>query len=467
MSSNEEKQSYQSKKTSWINWFIPLLLILVALAFLLYYPASSPNQDATTPTTQSSSQESEFSAKGIANSLVSTFFNGTDEDKNEQIRALESTLVDLNEQHSSPSSTNAITSSTASKALQTLRDSNLNQAIETLIEAANQQTDPRNAAETWINIGNIQNLTSAPQALLAYQRARELDPNNSNAWNRKGHIHRQLKQLEKAEIAYKKVQQLNTQSTENQAVSLVNFGLLNQSKGNYQAAEGAFLKSLKIYSEHDDDAGIASTSENLASLYKHKNELKKAEAYYLKALQMHQKLAHTQQMASTHAALGALYQSTKNIDKARQHYQYALDISLNNNLQGDIANLYSNLGIIAEQSNQPNKSKDYFEKSLLINQQIKRSAGTADQYSNLATLNRKQQNYAAAEDFHKKAIQIHTQNKHKNGIISQQINLGFLYKVWNKTDKACEIWKSSLALLQNDQSKRTERVVELIKTNCP
>ncbi len=460
--SNDEQQSYQTKKTRWINWFIPLLLVLVALAFLLYYPASSSKQTITKPVT-TDTQEGEFSVKGIANSLVSTYFNGTDEDKNEQIRALENTLTYLNEQHLS----DPTTLSTASKTLQKLKSSNLNKAIETLIASADQQTDPRNAAKTWVNVGNIQNLTSAPQALLAYQKACELDPYNSNAWNRKGHLHRQLKQFEKAEIAYKKVQQLTTQSTANQAVSLANFGLLNQSKGDYQAAEEAFLKSLSIYSALNNDAGIASTSEHLASLYKHQNEAQKAETYYLKALQTHQKLAQIQQMATTHAALGNLYQNTKNLEKARQHYQYALDISLNNNFQGDIANLYSNLGIIAQQNNQANLSKDYFEKSLLINQQIKRATGTADQYGNLAILNRKQKKYAIAEDFHKKAIQIHTQNKHKNGVISQQINLGFLYKIWNKTDKACEIWNSSLTLLQNDQGNRTKRVSQLINSNCP
>ena len=464
--SNKDTQSYQSKKTNWINWFIPLLLIIVALAFLFYYPTSNVKKD-TERTTTNKVQDGVFSAKSIANSLVSTYFNGTDENKNEQIRALENTLTSLNEQYLLDPNTQ----STASKTLQLLKDSNLNQSIQTLIASADQQTSPRNAARTWINVGNIQNLTSAPQALLAYQKACELDPNNSNAWNRRGHLHRQLKQLEEAERAYKKAQQLtqkNTEeSTESKAISLINFGLLNQSKGDYQAAEDAFLESLRIYTNLKNESGIASTSENLASLYKNKGDLKTAEAYYLKALQVHQKLAHTQQMATTHAALGNLYQSNKDLEKARQHFQYALDISLNNNLQGDIANLYSNLGIIAQQDNQVDKSKEFFEKSLQINQKIKRTASTADQFGNLAILNRKQKKYAVAEDFHKKAIHIHTQNKHKNGVVSQQINLGFLYKIWNKTDKACAVWKNSLALLQDDQGKRSERVSQLIKSNCP
>lgn len=466
MNNDQQQQSYQTKKTNWINWFIPLLLVIAALALLLYYPSSDPKKDMT-QSVASDTQAGGFSVKAIAGSLVSTYFNGTDEDKNEQIRALENTLTDLNEQYLQDPNT----SSTASKTLQQLKDSNLNTSIQTLIASADQQTNPRDAAKTWINVGNIQNLTSTPQALLAYQKACELDPYNSKAWNRRGHLHRQLKQFEESELAYKKAQQLthkNTEeSTENKAISLVNFGLLNQSKGDNQAAENAFVQSLRIYIDLNNESGIASTSENLASLYKNKGDLKTAEAYYLKALQVHQKLAHTQQMATTHAALGSLYQSNKKLEKARQHFQYALDISLNNNLQGDIANLYSNLGIIAQQDNQVDKSKEYFEKSLQINQKIKRTAGTADQFGNLAILNRKQKKYAAAEDFHKKAIQIHTQNKHKNGVISQQINLGFLYKIWNKKDKACDVWKNSLALLQDDQGKRSERVSQLIKSNCP
>lgn len=487
---HKQEQSYTAqKKTHWINWLIPSILVLSAIAVLIFYPSSDPVDVGTSSSTNEPVEDNSgyasdnqandaFPIKEIANSLVSTFFNGSDEDRNEQVRALENTLAYLNNWRSKANSTEASTTpktpltpltpltTTASKTLKELQENNLNEAINTLVAAADQQVNPRNAAKIWINIGNIQNLTSAQQALLAYQKASELDPDNSNAWNRRGHLHRQLNQFEAAEKAFKRVQKLTSQSTANQAMSLANFGLLNQSKGDYEAAEKAFHESLNIYTEIDNPAGMASTSENLASLYKHKGALDKAETYYLKALNIYQKQQQFQQIASTHAALGSLYQGQKLPEKARHHYQQALEISIENNFQGDIASLYSNLGILAQQANQLEKSKELFEKSLQINQQIKRSTGTADQYGNLAILNRNKKNYAAAEDFHRKAIQIHVQNKHKNGIISQYINLGFLYKAWNKTDKACEAWRKSLGLLQSDQSKRAERVTHLIEANC-
>lgn len=481
---HKQEQSYTAKKkTHWINWFIPSILVLSAISVLFLYPSSDPVETGAsgltkepfndnTESVSDNKTDDNFPGKEIANSLVSTFFNGSDEDRNEQVRALENTLTYLNNWHTETSTTDTSTTSTSTltstaiKTLKELQENNINEAINTLIASADQQVNPRNAAKTWINIGNIQNLTSAQQALLAYQKASELDPDNSNAWNRRGHLHRQLNQFEAAENAFKRVQNLTSKSTANQAMSLANFGLLNQSKGDYEAAEKAFHESLKIYTEIDNHAGMASTSENLASLYKHKGELDKAETYYLKALEMHQKQQQNQQIASTHAALGSLYQGQKQPEKAQYHYQQALEISINNNFQGDIASLYSNLGILAQQGNQLEKSKELFEKSLQINQQIKRTAGTADQYGNLAIINRNKKNYAVAEDFHRKAIQIHVQNKHKNGIISQYINLGFLYKAWNKTDKACEAWRKSLDLLQNEQNDRAERVMRLIEANC-
>lgn len=465
--SHREEQSYKAKnKTHWINWFIPLILVLSTFAFLVFYPVSDNIKKDSPPSVTIDNSDSQ--TKEIANSLVSTFFNGSDEDKNEQIRALENTLSNLknSSQGNSNNPSSETSTDTAKKALKELKNNSINEAIETLIASANQQIDPRSSAKTWVNIGNIQNLTSAKQALLAYQKATGLDPYNSNAWNRKGHLHRQLKQFDKAEIAYKKVQQLTNKSTVNQAVSLANFGLLNQSKGDIEAAEEAFLKSLQIFTNLNNEPGQASTSENLASLYKHKNELEKAETYYLKALQIHKRNNHPQQTVNIHTTLGSLYQNLKKIPNALDHYEEALKVSTRNNLPRDTASLYSNLGILAQQNNQQAKSKEYFEKSLQINQQIKRSSGTADQYGNLAIINRNKKNYAVAEDFHNKAIQIYTQNKHQHGVISQQINLGFLYKAWNKKDKACEAWRKSLDLIQN-KSNRAERVKQLLKTTCP
>ena len=434
-----------------------MLLVAVALATLILYPAPEPVKATPKPVAV---VHKEFSANKIALSLVSTFFNGSDDDKAEQVLALEKTINHLNTDTSKNSKT----------ILNDLKNNNLSSAIQGLTTKANKQKKPQESAKFWVHIGNIQNLTSTKQALQDYIKASNQDPDNSNAWNRQGHIYRQLKQFAKAESAYKKVKALDSQSTTNQALYLVNLGLLSQTKGDTKAAEESFLEALEIYSTFENDAGILSTSENLAKLYQKTKKYKKAETHYLIALKIHQKNEQTKAAVTAYSALASLYQTMEKNDKAQIQYEKALEISINNNFEKQLAGLYNNLGLLAEKNGQPEVSKGYFEKALLIDTGIdsnaKRTIATANQLANLATINRKKKNYDIAEKSHLQAIEIYTENNNVNGINSQKINLGFLYKVWGKPIKACEVWKGSIGLLHRSKNKRLAQIQQLIRTNC-
>ena len=459
--SSEKIQTPKIDKTtqgSWINWFVPLLLILVAIAALVFYPKPK-NKPSPPPQKQVKANNSKnFVAADIAEQLVTTFFNGSDEDNTEQTNALQSTLEHLS------NNTNEASKTASEATIAALKISNIDEAIKTLITQANQQDNLRESAKTWVDIGNIQNLTSTRQALQAYQKASNLDSDNSDAWNRQGHIHRQLKQFELAEIAYKKVHALANQSTSDQALSLLNFGQLNQSKGDFKAAEEAFLKAAEIYTNIGNENGIASTNENLANLYKGWNVYDRAEKHYLIALGIHEKRNNFQAMATLQTTLGGLYQAMKKFKKSQSHYEKALQISQENNFNDNIAELYSTLGNIAKQNGQEEKSQHYYEKSLSL-KEGKRPISAANQFAKLAIVNRTKKNFEKAENYHKKAIEIYQENNNQNGVISQTINLGFLYKVWNKLDQACSTWSDSYKQL-NPADSRYNRVGALLQANC-
>jgi len=451
------KQSPKKAKKSVINWLVPLVLIVAAIATLIFYPAPAPKPDQVTDHTVEKAEE-EYPTNEIATTLVYTFFNGNNKEREDQIDALTNTLNFLKKDAAS---------STPQKALNALKVSNINLAIQTLIAYSREQYDLRKEAKIWINIGNIQNLTSAEQALRAYEKASELDPENSNAWNRQANLYRRLKQFNNAEIAYKKVQSLENQGETNDALSFANLGLLSQSKGDLLAAEEAFSQALDIYESAKNNAGIASTSQNLASLYIQTKNLKKAEVYYLKALKSYIEQDKAESIITTYSALASLKQSMNDTEKALFYYENALQVSLKNNFQDNIANLYGNLGILAQQNGDLEKSKEYFEKSLNLNKDIKRTIATAEQYGNLAIINRKKSKFELAEDFHLRAIEIYTEKNHVDGIISQKTNLGFLYKAWKKPQKACEVWGSITEILLQRNADRAERINQLIQATCP
>jgi len=267
----------KKKKSNWFNWFVPLLLISIGFGFLVLYPQPDA-QPAPKPRVKQTATpvKTQFNAQLLSQELVTRYFNGTDENRKEQQNALENTLNILKESSQAQ----------AKKALSELQGSNINAAKKSLITLAGAQSDLQQSSQTWINIGNIQNLSSSRQALQAFKKASELDSENINAYSRQAHVYRQLKQLNLAEKAFKRVQ---------------SFG--NVSKGKLAEAEDAFNESLSIYKQIQDDDGIAEVSFNLANLYTGSERFIKAENYYNTALTTFTQKNEFKKMANTHAAL--------------------------------------------------------------------------------------------------------------------------------------------------------------------
>ncbi len=453
------KKLKTEKKSNWFNWFVPLLLISIGIGFLVLYPAPDKQQIAQPKVNEGKTTapvEIIFNAQSLSKELVSRYFNGTEEDRNEQTNALEKTLDVLNIS-SNPQ---------AAKALSELQSSNINAAKKSLITLASTQLNLQESSQTWINIGNIQNLSSSRQALQAYKKASDIDPENVKAYSRQGHVYRQLKQFDLAEKAYKRVQSFGNQSTANQALTLAKFGVLNVSKGKLVEAEDAFNESLSIYKKIQDDAGIANMSFNLANLYKGSERFVQAENYYKTALTNFTELNGFKKMADIHAALGGLYQSMQLNTKAQKQYEIALELNTNNNFDESKPAIYKSLGEIAEESGDTEKAQAYFAKAQGIDPNVTQDNSFADKLGKQAIASRKQRNFLKAEEQHKQAIRIYQQNKSIAGTISQQINLGFLYKVWGKIDLACLVWRDTLMISTRANSNRTSRVQKLVDSSC-
>ena len=446
------------KKSNWFNWFVPLLLISVGIGFLIFYPAPEKQQvtQQKKPKRNISPVETIFNAQSLSNELVTRYFNGTEEDKIEQKKAFEKTLDQLN------SSTTPL----AQKALAELKSSNINEAKKSLILLAGTQDSLQDSSQTWIHIGNVQNLSSSRQALQAYKKASEIDAENITAYSRQGDVYRQLKQLNLAEKAYKRVQSFGNQSTANKALTLANFGILNVSKGKLVEAEDAFNESLSIYKKIGDEKGIANISFNLAKLYKDSERFIQAENAYNLALKTFTKSDDFKKMAETYAGLGSMYQAMQQNKEAQEQFERSLEINTNNNFDESIPAIYQSLGEVAEELGDSEKAQTYFAKAKGEDPSATQDNSVADELGRQAIASRKQRNFVQAEEQHKQAIEIYQKNKSIAGTISQQINLGFLYKVWGKIDLACLVWRDTLAISQKANSTRVGRVQQLVDGSC-
>ncbi|PWQ98098.1 tetratricopeptide repeat protein [Leucothrix arctica] len=396
--------------------------------------------------------------KSIEQQLATSFLSTNKASRTEDLRAISNTLTNLQSKQNT----------LANETLELLDDGQLMGAITTLKTLALDTNDKREAAKLWVDVGNLENLTSHEKAIKAYQKSVTLDADNINAWNRIGHLERQNKQFDLAEIAYQNVTRLSKKDTLNQALSWANFGLLYQTQLNFPEAIDAFEQALSTNIELDNDSGIASNSENLAGLYRAQNDAEKAEFHYQQAFKIYLKNGQTLKQVETHAALGSLYQSQQKTELALIEYEKALQLNAANEDAKFSASLYSNMGILAQQSNELEKAEGYFKQSLSLYETLEQVHGIANQYSNLAILARNKKQFETSESLHLKAIELYQAENNQNAITTQYTNLGFLYTAWDKQQSACEYWTKSLSGLTGDTNvARRARVTAIVEKDCP
>ena len=445
--------SIKKSNISWLSGFLAVLLIVSVVAIVWVGLA------ITTTTPEKKINPPPFAVTDIdtlAQQLVNKFVkkNLSEKEKNSILQAVNNTLQHLQ-------------NTQCNQSLPALQKLDLNTAVTLLTELTKQEEQPRDAAKTWVDIGNLQQLKSSQLALFAYKKASKLDDHNSNAWNRLGNYYRQQKKFALAENAYEKVLQSSIEGSATKAVALANFGLLYQAQGKLEQAKVSYESALRINTIKKNTASLASNNENIAILYKKSSNFEASEKHYLDALFHYEVLEQSSSIANIQLSLASLYHQQKKLEKAKQHYQIALELYKNNNDQRKVASSYSNLGILHQQQNNSTEAKIFFEKSLALNQQIKQQKGIADQHGNLGVLYRLQKKFIESEASHLKSLQIYQQLQQLDAISQQQTNLGFLYQAWEKREKACQHWqKSKQILMQLNDTNRIVRIENIVKKYC-
>ena len=436
-----------------------VLVLIGALGTVAYTVISSKKRiESTQPPLQTNqSNFSDSEVQSIASRLVEVHLVSKAGAHGEDIQALSNTLNNLrNNPHA-----------TAKQILQLLKEDKLTEASDSLKTLALETPSKRDAAKLWVDIGNINNLTSAQHAIDAYQESTTLDPDNINAWNRIGHLERARKGYDQADIAYKNVARLSDKLSQTQALSFANFGLLHQSQNKHGEAVESFTKALNINTQLKNNSGIASNNENLASLYRTLEKYNLAESHYKAALAIYDGGKHTSKLVELHSALGSLYQTKQQTELALNQYEKALTFNKQSPNKRFSASLYSNMGILSQQNNDQDKAESYFNQALRLYQSLGQGRGIADQYSNLAILARNKKQFESGEELHLKAIDLYRKSNLTQAITTQYTNLGFLYTAWNKTDTACEYWRKSLTGLTTvEQKNRRIRIEAIISRDC-
>jgi len=141
-------------------------------------------------------------------------------------------------------------------------DTALAEAIFSEVEArkiAEGKTAYQTAAEAARHRGALAFLHDTDTAIAAYRRATELDPENADGWNWRGHLLYRTGALDDAEAAYRKVESLgkSEHNREFLAVAYGNLGVLYWTHGDLEQAEAMYRKGLAIDEQLGRKEGIA------------------------------------------------------------------------------------------------------------------------------------------------------------------------------------------------------------------
>ncbi|WP_415717640.1 tetratricopeptide repeat protein [Maridesulfovibrio sp.] len=265
------------------------------------------------------------------------------------------------------------------------------------------------AAENYRRIGALDFMNNPKEAVKAYEKSVELDPDNVVGWNRLGVLHKLLGNLKLAGDAFNEVLQLSNSDKSIKAVAYGNLGVIRQTQGDLEGAEEFQLKALEIDKELGSKEGMAIRYGNLGLIRKTQGDLEGAEELYLKALDVFKELGHKEGMAAAYGNLGVIRQTQGDLEGAEEFQLKALEIDKELGRKEGMAIRYGNLGLIRKTQGDLEGAEEFQLKALEIDKELGRKEGMAIRYGNLGLIRKTQGDLEAAKDFWQKSLALYKQ----------------------------------------------------------
>jgi tetratricopeptide (TPR) repeat protein len=272
-------------------------------------------------------------------------------------------------------------------------------------------------------------LDNTQEALNAYRRATELDPDNGEGWNQLGHLLQRVGKWQKAKIAYENVLQIGkcSQSIKLIAMSYGNLGMIHKKKGELNEALNMYQNSLNITEKSDDPE--------------------------LKAIASNQ-----------YGNIGIVFKEQGKYDEAIGMYKEGekIDISLGKSREKNLALKYANEGIVYYKQEKCLLAIKMQRKSLRLHKKLQNKEGFIINYGNLGNIYQSAGKLDNAIEFFEKSLNFSIEIEDKERIATNYWNLGSVYEQKNYKIKAKLCYTQSIELFKEAGSPKAEKVQSLL-----
>jgi tetratricopeptide (TPR) repeat protein len=158
-------------------------------------------------------------------------------------------------------------------------------------------------------------------------------------------------------------------------------GMVAQGRGELDAAQNWYTKSLAINQELGNRPGMATNYHQLGNVAREGGELDAAQNWYTKSLAIEEKLGDRPRMAATYHELGIAAQGRGELDAAQNWYRKSLAIVEKLGDRPGMAGAYHQLGLVAQERGELDAAQNWYTKSLAINQELGNRPGMALTFS--------------------------------------------------------------------------------------
>ena len=227
-----------------------------------------------------------------------------------------------------------------------------------------------------------------PEAHLRLEALLRLSPDDIDANNRMGHMHKTRGQLDAALNSYRRVLDLSLRqgNEEGQAVAYGNLAPIYRTRGDLDRAEQMNHESLEINKKLGRLEGIANNYGNLGRIYETRGDTNRAAAMHHKSLEINKKLGRLEDMAKNYGNLGVIYQMRDDLDRAEEMHRRSLEIDKKLGRLEGVGITYGNFGGIYLARGNLDRAEEMYRKALKIDEKLGHMEGVANHYANLGMI---------------------------------------------------------------------------------
>ncbi|HRE41789.1 MAG TPA: tetratricopeptide repeat-containing sensor histidine kinase [Ignavibacteria bacterium] len=266
--------------------------------------------------------------------------------------------------------------------------------------------------------------------------------------------------FDKSKSALEKSEQINYQY--GIAKANINLAWLCLIKGELENCISHGKKAVAVYSEIDNDSGMASGYNILSNAYCNMSNYELAVRYAFEASKIYEYLKNEKAAASIFNNIGNIYESIGNYDDALEFYFKSLELKEKFDDKKAIGFTLTNIGLVNISLEDYDKARDYFNRALVIFTKLKNYDSIANILNNLAIISSNEGNPIEAIDKFLEVLKIRKSINDLNGETGVLINLAhnyYLIKNYKKAKECIDICLHNLEKLKNSEFKARSLVI--------